>query len=117
MGEDVNNLIGESSIFTIPPRVVVATLSGITIRDDILFERDESFFVSVVPVSERLIAGENSSVPVTIVDDDGECVCVCVCERERGRERNNKFVCMCVCVCVCVNICVYVHIYECTCSV
>ena len=59
----------EISTFIIPPGVTVETIPAVRIIDDILFERDEDFFVEIVSVSFGVIGF--GSTQVDIIDNDG----------------------------------------------
>ena len=67
VGEDI--LIEDIPAFIVPPGATRVTDAIAFVRDDILFERDETFIVEIVSVSSGVI-GERSTAQVTIFDND-----------------------------------------------
>ena len=73
VGEDVQ-FLGDNPLFTIPAGATMATLRGVAIVDDIIFEGDESFIVEIVSLSFGVVG--NGATQVEIIDDDGKFIII-----------------------------------------
>ena len=69
VGEDVE-FLDDNPFFTIPAGATIATLRGVAILDDDIFEGDESFTVEIVSLSSGVVG--NGATQVEIIDDDGK---------------------------------------------